>query len=112
MRRTLIFLLLGVHSARADVLFRDERQGHGYIFESDEPNVEGTASRDKIIELASEWAASFYENESLEVADVELRIKPLRFWLVTFKKPGTDEAFYAAVLPDGTIVEAEERERI
>ena len=39
-----------------------------------------------MIELASEWAASFYEDESLEVADVELLIDPLRFWLVTFKR--------------------------
>jgi hypothetical protein len=45
-----------------------------------------------------------------EVADIELRIQPLRFWLVTFKKAGTDELFSAVVLPDGTIVEPGRRE--
>jgi len=43
--------------------------------------------------------------------DVEIRINPLRFWLVTFKKAGTNEVFYAVVLPDGTIVEPQEKEK-
>jgi hypothetical protein len=47
----------------------------------------------------------FYSEESLEVVDIELRIEPLRFCLDTFRKAGTDEAFYAAVLLDGTITE-------
>jgi hypothetical protein len=46
-----------------------------------------------------------------EVADIELRIQPLRFWLVTFKKAGTDELFSAVVLPDGTVIEPQEEER-
>jgi hypothetical protein len=54
-----------------------------------------------VIDLASEWAASFYQDDSLEVSDVELRIEPIRFWLVTFKSVATDEVSYAAVLPDG-----------
>jgi hypothetical protein len=69
-------------------------------------------SRDQVIELASEWAASFYNDESLDVADVELRIEPIRFWLVTFKKAGTDDAFYTVVLPDGTVIEPQEEERV
>jgi len=112
MRRALIFFLLVVFSAKADVLFQDDRQGHGYIFESDQKDVEETVSRDEAIGIASDWAQSFYQDESLEVADIELRFDPLRFWLVTFKKPGTDEAFYAVVLPDGTVVEPQDEERI
>src|SRR5215470_4246519 len=112
MRRTLICLFLAICSAKADVLFRDEGQGHGYSFESDEKNVEATVTRNEVIELASDWAASFYEDDSLEFVDIETRIEPVRFWLVTFKKTGTDEVFYAVVLPDGTIVEPQDEKRI
>jgi hypothetical protein len=112
MRRTLICLLLAICSAQADVLFRDEGQGHGYSFESDEKNVEDTVTRDEVIELASDWAASFYEDDSLEFADIQTRIEPIRFWLVTFKKTGTGEVFYAVVLPDGTIVEPQDETRV
>jgi hypothetical protein len=31
--------------------------------------------------------------DSLEVTDAELHIEPIRFWLVTFKRAGTDEEF-------------------
>ena len=58
MRLTLLFLLFAICSAKADVLFRDEHQGHGYIFESDQKDV-ATVSRDQVIELASEWAPVF-----------------------------------------------------
>jgi hypothetical protein len=46
-----------------------------------------------------------------EVADIELRIQPLRFSLVTFKSVWTDEIFYPVVLPDGTVIEPQEEER-
>jgi len=110
MRCAVVFLLLAICSAQGEVLFRDEAQGHGYSFESDQKDVEGTASRDQVIELASEWAVSFYQDDSLEIADVELRIEPIRFSLVTFKSAWTDEVFYAVMLPDGTIVEPEGEE--
>ena len=113
MRHALICLLLTVVcSVKADVLFRDEHEGHGYIFESDRMDIEATVSQDEALDLAIDWAMSFYEDESLEVADIEFRIEPLRFWLVTFQKRGTDEVFYAAVLPDGTIIEPREEEKI
>jgi hypothetical protein len=47
----------------------------------------------------------FYRDRSLEVVDLEFEMTPLRFWLVTLKKAGANETFYAAALPDGTIVE-------
>src|SRR5262249_33020941 len=104
MRHALICLLL-IYSAKADVLFRDENQGHGNIFESDRKDAAATVSRDDIIESASKWAAGFYDDDFLEVADVESRMNPIRFWLVTLKNAVTDETFYAVVLPDGTMVE-------
>ena len=113
MRQALICLLLTVvYSAKADVLFRDEHKGHGFIFESDRKDIEATVSQDEALQLAIDWAMSFYGDESLEVADIEFRIEPIRFWLVTLRKPGTDEAFYAVVLPDGTIVEPHEEAKV
>jgi len=64
-----------------------------------------------LIELANEWAASFYQDKSLDVANVEIRSDSLRFWLVRFEKPKTDEGFYAAV-SDRTVVESQEDERV
>lgn len=110
MPRALIFLLLVVFSAKADVLFSDAHAGHTYRFESDQKDVEAIAKQDEVVALASDWVASFYEDQSLEFAEIEFRSEPLPFWLVTFKKAGTDEAFYAVVLPDGTIVEPQNEE--
>jgi hypothetical protein len=112
MRCAVVFLLLAISPAQAEVLFRDEAQGHGYSFESDQKDVVGTASRDQVIELASEWAPCFYGDESLEIADIEFRIEPLRFWLVRFKSVWTEEVFYAVLLPDATIVKPQGEETI
>jgi len=57
-------------------------------------DIERTVSQDKVLELATDRAASFYEDDFLEATDVEFRIDPLRFWLVTFKKAQADEEFY------------------
>jgi hypothetical protein len=48
----------------------------------------------------------------LEVVAVRFEVEPLRFWLVTFKKAGINEAFYAVALPDGTIVEPQDEATI
>ena len=112
MRHALICLLLVVCSAKADLLFSDAHQRHGHIFESDLKDVEATISQDKALELATDWAASFYEDDFLAVTDIEFRIDPLRFWLVTFRKTAAEEEFYAVVLPDGTIVEPQDEEKI
>ena len=110
--RTLIFLLLVIYSAKADELFRDEHQGHRYIFESDHKGVEATVSEAEALELATDWAVDFYGDDSLEPSDIEFRINPIRYWLVTFTQPGTDEAFYAVTLPDGTVVQPREEDKI
>ena len=53
---------------------------------------------------------NFYRDRSLEVVWLKFEIQPLRFWLITFKKAGTNEAFYAVELPDGTIVEPQDEQ--
>jgi len=99
-----IFLLLAICSAKADLLFRDAHAEHTYRFESDQKSVEMKVTRQEVVELALYWAMNFYRDRSLEVAELKFEIQPLRFWLITFKKAGTNEAFYAVELPDGTIV--------
>ena len=105
MRRTLICLLLAIYSTKADILFCDSHAGHTYRFESDRKSVEGKVTRQELVELALHWAMNFYRDRSLEVVDLEFEIAPLSFWLVTFKKAGANETFYAVALPDRTIVE-------
>jgi hypothetical protein len=112
MRRALIFLLLAIYSGKADVLFRDAHAGHAYRFESDQKRVETTVTREEVVELALYWATNFYRDKSLEFAGLKFKIEPLRFWLVTFKKSHTGEAFYVVVLPDGIIVEPQDEKRI
>ena len=51
---------------------------------------------------------NFYRDRSLEVVGLKFEIQPLRFWLITFKKAETNEAFYAVELPDGTVVEPQD----
>src|SRR5215831_20647723 len=101
MRRTLIFLLLVICSAKADLLFRDYHAGHTYRFESDRKSVELNVTRQEVVELALYWAMNFYRDRSLEVVGLKFEIEPLRFWLITFKKAGANEAFYAVALPGG-----------
>ena len=105
MRRTLICLLLAIYSTKAEVLFSDAHAGLTYRFESDRKSVEATVTRQEVVELALDWAMKFYRDRSLEVVGLEFEITPLGFWLVTFKRAGANETFYAVALPDGTIVE-------
>ena len=112
MRRTLICLLLAICSTKADVLFRDSHAGHTYRFESDRKSVEAKVTRQEVVELTLYWAVNFYRDRSLEVVGLRFEIEPLHFWLVTFKKAGANEAFYAVALPGGTIVEPRDEERI
>jgi hypothetical protein len=112
MHGILILLLLIVCSAKAEVLFHDSGHGYKYRFESNQKSIEGKITRQEIVVLALNWAIKFYRDESLEVGGLEFQFEPLQFWLVTFKKAGTDEALYAVVLPDGKIVEPLEEKRM
>jgi|SRR6516165_8859689 len=88
---------LTVQRLNNEIAIRNAKSFQRWVSIRSKTAKERTVSCDDVIELASEWAASFYEDESLEVADVEIRIESIRFWLVTFTKAGTDEEFYAAV---------------
>jgi len=89
-------------------LFRDAHAEHIYRFESDQKSVEMKVTRQEVVELALYWAMNFYRDRSLEVVGLKFEIQPLRFWLIMFNKAGTNEAFYAVELPDGTIVEPQD----
>jgi len=89
-------------------LFRDAHAEHIYRFESDQKSVEMKVTRQEVVELALYWAMNFYRDRSLEVVGLKFEIQPLRFWLIMFNKAGTNEAFCAVELPDGTIVEPQD----
>jgi hypothetical protein len=52
--------------------FATNAGGISPIFESDQKNVEAAISRDEAIGIASDWAQSFYQDDSLQVADIAL----------------------------------------
>ena len=89
-------------------MFRDAHAEHIYRFESDQKSVEMKVTRQEVVELALYWAMNFYRDRSLEVVGLKFEIQPLRFWLIMFNKAGTNEAFCAVELPDGTIVEPQD----
>ena len=76
MRRTLICLLLAISSTKADVLFRDQQDGHGFRFESDRKDVQATVTRQEVVELALYWAMKFYRDRSLEVVGLRFENDP------------------------------------
>src|SRR6516162_5612938 len=52
MHAIFIVLLLICGWTKADILFRDEAQAHGYVFESNEKDLEATSSEDDVVKLA------------------------------------------------------------
>jgi hypothetical protein len=65
------------------------------------PKPEKVAS--KVIPLL--LRRSFYGARDLDLVDIAFKIKPARFWLVTFSRPGTDAPLFAVVLPDGEVLD-------
>jgi prephenate dehydratase len=98
------FFILGC-SACAGELFRDQHEGRIFRFESNQAEVQATATQAEIVAVANAWAPDFYGFDTLESIDSELKTTPIRFWLVTFRDKENKETFYAVLLPNGTIVE-------
>ena len=47
-------------STEADMLFRDQQEGHGFRFQSKRKDVQATVTRQEVVELALYWAMKFY----------------------------------------------------
>ena len=65
-------------------------------------------------EYSIRWAHKYYQRSDLDLVGVDFRMRPGRFWLVRLAAIGgmPTEIVYVVVVPDGSILEPTERERI
>jgi hypothetical protein len=103
MLRFLLLFLVPPIPVHAVELLRDRHADEEYVFEADRSETAATVDAAEVTAHATDWTTHFYK-DLLYIENCEFRHKPPRFWLVTFVR-SNGEKFYAAVLPDGTIVE-------
>jgi hypothetical protein len=94
---TLIALLVPALPLQADMLLDDQHGADSYLFESDAADVAGTIDQAQATFIGIKWAMLFYNDLFLTTLNCEYRLKPIRFWLVSFAKG--KEKFFAVVLP-------------
>jgi hypothetical protein len=94
-----LLLLIPPIPVQAVELMRDRHADKEYAFEADQSETAATVDAAEVTARATH----FYK-DLLHIENCEFRDKPARFWLVTFAR-SNGEKVYAAVLPDGTIVE-------
>jgi hypothetical protein len=104
--------LLAVSSADAALLFQDRHAGANgeetiYRFEANAATTTAPIEQAKAVKVATAWAAQYYGNGNLMVANAQERSMPIHFWLIAFSAPGQSKAgtYYSIVLPNGSIVE-------
>jgi hypothetical protein len=86
-----------------------------YIFESDDPDVPKTASKERVAEIAADFMTSFYGIQVGALETQEFRTVPVPFWLVCFSeaiKEPMRQLWFVVVLPDGTVVEPRVEKRL
>ena len=101
------FALLAIPEHAADLFsFRDRDRILAFAVPSIDP-ITATVDQREALNAAARWAQRYYGVRDLDIADVEFRTKPTRFWLVAFSvgRGHGRETLYAVVLPDGTSVE-------
>jgi hypothetical protein len=101
----LLFLVFLAHPVCATQFLRDDHPNCSYRFKSEAKDRTVTITEAIAVLRANEWAARFYDDPCLQFKAIEWRIKPTRFWFVTFVHSDSGKEFYAIVLPDGDIVE-------
>jgi hypothetical protein len=97
-------LLLLICSGDAAELLRDIHTDTAYIFESDAKDVALRISREDALLRADGWATGFYGDALLEFVTCQFKTRPIRHWLIAFRKAETGQEYFAVVLPDGSIV--------
>jgi hypothetical protein len=109
----LIWSLTFVAAARGEELFSFRYQGKVLAFTvSSHDPIAATVDQNEAANVGLKWAIRFYRLQDANVDGIEFRTDPTRFWLVRFSGGTANEALYAIVLPDGSIVEPTIRERI
>jgi hypothetical protein len=103
---TIASVLITSLTARAMNLFEFAANDRRYVFEvaSAEP-VPASVDQEQAAKRALQWAPRFYGAQDLDLVDIAFKIKPARFWLVTFTRPGAGAPLFAVVLPDGEILD-------
>jgi hypothetical protein len=109
----LICSLAFLTAAPAEELFSFQYQGKVLAFtvSSHEP-IMAPVDQSTPANVGLKWAIRFYRLRDANVDGIEFRTDPTRFWLVRLSGGNKNEALYSIVLPDGSIVEPTNRERI
>jgi hypothetical protein len=93
-------------TARALNLFEFADKDRRYVFEvASAAPVPASVDQEQVARAALQWAPRFYGAQELDIVDIVFKIKPARFWLVTFSRPGASAPLFAVVLPDGEILD-------
>jgi hypothetical protein len=104
-------LIAGPVLANGELLFRDQHSTSDnsqivYSFESKVQNPKTKVEKMAASAVGLAWALRFYEIQDATIVSTELKTDPMQYWLVRLNGSthGRRELFYAAVLPDGSIV--------
>jgi hypothetical protein len=65
--------------------------------------VPGTVDQERAAQIVPEWAQWYYGTTDLDFLSIDFQTDPTRFWLIELMAEGV--RVYAAVLPDGKVVE-------
>jgi|SRR5580704_3768475 hypothetical protein len=104
MARALPLLLVLTTFGDTTELLRDVHTDTTYTFSTEAKDVAAKISVKDAIWRADEWAVGFYGDALLDFVGCQFKTKPIRYWLVTFRKTETGQQYYAVILPDGRIV--------
>jgi hypothetical protein len=102
MFRFLLLCLIPPIPVQAVELLRDRHSDEEYVFEAYQSEA-ATVDAAEVTARATDWPTHFYK-DLVHIENCEFRDNPPRFWLISFVR-SNGEKVYAAVLPDGTIVE-------
>jgi hypothetical protein len=102
----LLFLALVLPlSVFPSLLLQDQHPGETYVFESNAVDVPATVGRSQVILIGTRWATQFYSEAFLKAESCELKLSPIRFWLLTLTRSENPTRLFAILLPNGKIVE-------
>jgi hypothetical protein len=102
---TIACALITSLTARAMNLFEFADKDRRYVFEvASAAPVPASVDQEQVTRAALQWAPGFYAAQDLDIVEIAFKIRPARFWLVTFRRPGTDAPLFAVVLPDGEVL--------
>jgi hypothetical protein len=106
MLATIASALITSFTARTMNLFEFDDMDRRYVVAvASAEAVPASVDQEQVAQRALEWAGRFYGARDLDIVDVAFKIKPARFWLVTFTRPGAGIPLFGVVLPDGEILD-------